>query len=434
MNRREYVIGAAATAGAFAGCLGRRSGSIDAPGTDISLDAAGGSGTWPQLAHDARNSRYAPGASGPVDDPEVQWQAFGDRYLTRPVIEDGVYCKARWMEGTAFAFEADGTERWSDPSDKGGGDYPPVIVDELAVFVREEIEAYATNDGSQQWVAKPDSYQAGGRNPPNAPTVAEGRLYLATNDGLVAFDAVSGNVDWEVAIEESKSGGDETFTWSTPAVANGRAYTFDRGYGSESLPVYAFDAETGETDWQTDIEFDEPLDQQRAFNGHVVADSDHVFVQVRTIVSGPLGDSSDHEWEAWLFALDNTTGAIDWTAELPMRATTPPALADGVLFVPMRHPEERGGALVTVDADDGSMLWAYETSAGSVQTPAVTLETVYVGQGSELVAIAVEDGSRRWALDCGGPVTSSIVANESVYARTGRGQDDENELVAIREQ
>jgi alcohol dehydrogenase (cytochrome c) len=78
------------------------------------------------------------------------------------------------------------------------------------------------------------------------------KVYMATNDGrLVAFNAITGKVAWDVAIADPKAG----FTNSSgPIVANGKViqglHGCDRFRAKDRCMISAYDAETGKQLWK----------------------------------------------------------------------------------------------------------------------------------------------------------------------------------------
>jgi polyvinyl alcohol dehydrogenase (cytochrome) len=136
---------------------------------------------------------------------------------------------------------------------------------------------------------------------------------------------------------------------SQPTVMGGRLFV-----GSQSGKVYSLDARTGCTHWVFDAGF-----------------------SVRTAIT--IGASKDG-WSAYFgdqrgnaFAVDALTGAPRWTTRVESHRTAmvsgAPALAAGVIYVPVSSYEEVGGAdphyaccsfrgsLVALDAETGRVLW-----------------------------------------------------------------------------
>lgn len=118
MNRRRFLAGSSACLTVLSGCLGPLSGGVvDAPGEPTEIASEDGSGRWAQYAHDARNTGFAPGVSGPEDDPEVVWTAFGDRPLSAPVVDEHVFL--------SNAVDGETLLRWRRTTAPSSGPAPP---------------------------------------------------------------------------------------------------------------------------------------------------------------------------------------------------------------------------------------------------------------------------------------------------------------------
>ena len=115
-----------------------------------------------------------------------------------------------------------------------------------------------------------------------------------------------------------------------------------------------------------------------------------------------------------------------------MVADRPPAYADGTLYVGEWLPDPDTGRLSAVDAGDGSTRWAVEANSG-VGSPAVAADTVYTGQGEELVATSRETGEERWRLDAGEWISPPVVVGDTAYVQTDPGRDTESRILAVRE-
>jgi outer membrane protein assembly factor BamB len=92
-----------------------------------------------------------------------------------------------------------------------------------------------------------------------------------------------------------------------------------------------------------------------------------------------------------VYALDATTGAVQWSVPVGSAVTDSPALADGSLYVPTTT-----GGLVVLDAATGATQWTAPTNSPVTVQPAVAGGVVYVGQAS----------GKLWGFDatgCGSP-------------------------------
>lgn len=450
MNRRAYLVATGCTLGAVAGCVeeprGRgtdETGTTDPSGDETESAMSGatdGSGTWPQVAHDARNTSYAPEASGPRGEVEVAWTSLGDRSVFQPVVDGDLYLTENWTDGAAISLDgADGTERWTNASLPPMRWAPALHDDRMLVVTRTEsnearLHALDVATGDESWSQGSGITASNSSRPPTGPTVTDDRIYLGSDTGVLALEAATGDVVWEAKLGEHVVETDDGPTWATdwatPAVTDDRAFTFDSNDGYEEIrEVYAVDSETGERDWTAKIE----LSDGWYLTGHVVAGRDRAFVAaLDPHVSAGFDDSA---WSGTqrLYALDAASGTIEWQWELDDgKLLGPPAYAEGVLFVGTWNPDADTGRLHAVDPADRSTLWTYDADAGGVDTPAVTSDVAYFRQGQELAAVAVEDGSPEWRLPFDDQLSVPIVAGDTVYALTGGPRDRDNHVVAVR--
>jgi len=167
------------------------------------------------------------------------------------VVDDTVY-----MGGSnVHALDAhDGTERWST---EGGETNIRIRVsahdnDSLLVHAGEEIYALDAADGTERWRADTSTLF-------RAPlAVADGTVYAPTreewayssgSDGsLYAFDAASGDVQWQFTV----AGG-----LSPPTIADGTVYGCSNP-GNTGGRLYAIDATDGTERWSFPVSADAP--------------------------------------------------------------------------------------------------------------------------------------------------------------------------------
>lgn len=110
-----------------------------------------------------------------------------------------------------------------------------------------------------------------------------------------------------------------------------------------------------------------------------------------------------------VFALDASTGKLEWQRNLGQPADSTPAIADGIVFVPLAIPN--GPRLVALSLADGSVRWTsvLDTQKGAdlFGSPVVWNRTVYIGISGQngdpagplrgsVVALAEANGAKRW--------------------------------------
>ena len=440
MRRRTAL---ATVGGVLTGCLSSpRRGSRDSnegePAT--AADDTVPTGTWPQISYDSRNTRHTPNARGPRDDARIAWTSLGDRPVYPPVVDDALYLTEAWTDGTAFALSpADGEHRWSNPDLPPMRWAPALHDDRLLVITREEgnvvrLHALDTATGDQLWVREDGITASSGEHPPISPTVRDGSVYIGSNRGVIRCDAATGEIDWTATlgphVVETEDGPTCRTDWAQPAVTTDRVFTFDTNENYRTTrEVYAVNRRTGDREWTATLDVGEGW----YLKAHAVAGADRVFVSaLKPHVSVGMDDSPWSGSER-LFALESASGGIAWDWTIPKKALSPPAYADGTLYVGEWDPDADTGRLHAVDATDGSITWTYRTESGAVLSPTVAGDTVYVNQGEEFAAVAASDGTRRWRLGIGARAGAPVVVGDTAYLRTNPGHDYDSRILAVRE-
>lgn len=279
-------------------------------------------------------------------------------------------------------------------------------------------------------------WRRGLSGPPNSLLVAEGRVYCATADRLVALDAATGVVRWARAVEAS----------SALTYVDGRLYATNT---DEEVAALAPD---GTERWRTavDAESLKSLHERSGyvflgtFSGHRVLHAD----------TGTVVRSPDAEWEFLAaaggrvyvtrgapsgtpvtYAADGRRLAERWRVETDCGVGRP--VVDGERVYYDVDPE------FTLDCDGRHRLWAHGAGgerlwtaqfAGEVRSPAAGDDRLFVptasadGDGGSVVCLG-PDGERRWTHGTAGGVGPPAVAGGTVYAAPR--DDDRAPLVAV---
>ncbi len=253
-----------------------------------------------------------------------------------------------------------------------------------------------------------------------SPLVVGGRLYLARAPGIRAYTPADGEL-WSHTLDR---------------VVTGVAGTADTVYvvssNADGGRLVALDAESGAVRWETDR------------LGETYTDP---VVGTNLYVSNAAGE---------LFALDRTTGALEWTARAASRSGLAPMAVDGdELFVLDTAPAVVRG----LRAADGQTRWETRVRGSSNRDtssrdtsnrdtssrdtpsrgspsddespssrgsptlfpPVVTPQRVVLGGGGGLRAFSRSDGTRAWA-ETGHVVTSPMgVTDDRLYALSPSG-------------
>lgn len=357
MDRRTY-LGAAGTGvlAAVAGCTGGRFGLRDteATATPVTDRTVPGGGDVAQFQADAANTGVH-ADDGPTGEVTTYWRRTPGRY---------------------------------------DNSQPAVVGAAVYVFFGGSLVALERGSGEPRWTAEV------GHDSGTAPAVHDGTVYATVwnggpdvDRGLAAVDAASGEVRWRGVTDLDLT--------TAPTVTGDGVFA---GGGYRTLTVSAFDHD-GTERWRREL---------GEYASTPAVDDGTVYYGAGEVV-----------------ALDAATGDVRWRHSTDGGTTVPPTVAGGVLFV-----GSEDGTLYALDAGDGSERWtvdvgrtvrrspavtgervvvptddgvvAYDHEGGerwrapqlaSVTAPAVAGDTVYVGYGRTLYALAVEDGSRRWTFE-----------------------------------
>lgn len=251
--------------------------------------------------------------------------------------------------------------------------------------------------GKEHWV-----FDAGGEMKPvfSSPCIADGRLYVGegfhqdSECKLYCINVKDGTKLWDFPTQ--------SHTESSPCVAGGRVF-----FGAGDDGVYCVDAVTGKERWH--------------FRGlHV--DSSPAVVGDRVYASSGYGRPE-------IFCLDAKTGDVQWRNVVSLPAFASPVVYGGQVFFGigtgdlLTSSDSPAGALLCVDAKDGSIVWRFNVSDGVHGKPAVDSRRVFFGsRDGNLYCVGRDDGQLRWKQDLGSPVvTSPALAqspqrNSAVYA------------------
>jgi len=272
---------------------------------------------------------------------------------------------------------------------------PVVVDDRVYVSLSGNLVRLDRSTGQLQWLTEV-GYEGAA-----TPAVYDETVYVTTwnpganlGRGLAAVDAKSGDIMWQgltdanigsspaVTADGVFIGGYETTTvaafdhdgterWrhtlgeyaSTPAVTDGTIV-----YGAGTSRVVAYDAESGDQQWQFET------DGETTTAPTVVDD--------RVVVGTRAGT---------LYALAIENGAEDWSIDLPGSLHQSIATTEDRLIVPADE------GLIAVDTE-GHREWAIETITRAT-APVVAGGGVYFGDGRVVRALSVADGTEWWSLE-----------------------------------
>lgn len=326
-------------------------------------------------------------------------------------------------ESTPTPASGDGRVRWQAPIGKR---VPVPAVDDGSVYAvgsTSGVHAFDADDGRRRW------HRSSPRSSWFGPAVDNGVVFAVGHHKLVAYDASSGDQQWQQTWHETAfmeaapvAGENAVFAGisSTPTSHTGSAFPED---------LWAYDRYDGSFLWKRDLGESEDRTSNSALSGKPILFDGTLYVLTR---------------DGTVIALNPSDGSERWRRELdgPSGSGGPALVAPEETLVV--HVETRSDdALVALGTDDGRERWR----VGRIQTAPVSNGTTVYGarladEGGEstVYAFSAADGSERWQFSRPGTLwlsTSLSVADGRVFAnfteRTGSGSggDDESTLYAV---
>lgn len=281
----------------------------------------------------------------------------------------------------------------------------------------------------QRWtVALPHSVQSCSRAA--EPVVADGRVFVPTQTGIVAYHAATGELLWRFSWQSPE---DE----STPrlAVSGGLLIVANHGCQSQSDPdgsVRALRLDSGLLAWRTPVlapvaslvvdrgvvvVSGQSLSDAPAVIGLRVADGTQLWQVADHASTGVsargrvLVNRTDAPGTA---ALSVTTGKILWTKGIAWAGQA--ANPAGNRF----YANAEGDALVCLDAATGAVVW---TAAGKGSTLiAADRRRVYRAAGTAVEALNARTGAHRWARKLAGDAGQPVRAGGLLYTTVDGGK------------
>jgi outer membrane protein assembly factor BamB len=282
-------------------------------------------------------------------------------------------------EGTVHAIDSSGKTRWTFDTGQAIKARPAVIAG--SVFVNSD-SGYASkldaDTGKEQWRAKIDA----GSPPRIAVTdpktrwdrygssfVSDGeRVFVGSRDNHVyALDQSSGKEQWRVATGDMLT--------ATPALSGDKVVI-----ASFDGTIRALNRGNGEQVWSYDARL--PISGDVAISGNRVLAGSRTYDLLALDLDSGKKVWSHYYWFSWIesppmvrentvytgssdatgiFALDLSTGARRWRADVPGFAWPRVALDDRMVVAGTvgngPYPGNRAGALVGLDRKDGSARW-----------------------------------------------------------------------------
>jgi eukaryotic-like serine/threonine-protein kinase len=265
-------------------------------------------------------------------------------------------------------------------------------------------------------------------------SVDQDRAYLAYNQFVYAIELQSGGQIWRFPAEKAES--NVTFYAPPVLTPEGNLIIGSFTQNGQKSRLYSLDAATGTVkgifEQAANNYIASPLVTEQGIyapnaDGVLYAlDSDlnlrWKYPTSRAIWASPTSNetcdcvfvaSMDHS----LYSIDARTGTLKWkSADLGgALAGSPTFGSNGLLFI-----GTSGNQMMALNAQDGSIIWVYNTSGWIWSGAALHDGNLYFGdlQGN-LVALKAETGVELWTVKADGAIlTKPLVFNDQIYYTT----------------
>ncbi|KTG10220.1 hypothetical protein AUR64_11590 [Haloprofundus marisrubri] len=407
-SRRGYLsaLGAAGIA-----AVGVRS----AGGVDDGAAARGNSSLtdWPMPRYDAAGTGYVPHARGPGETVESVWkhdpEDLSSTFSPPIFADDRLYL----VSNSVAALDAfDGETLFTyDGSSQSNPAIVPVDAytsDTLALAGAEGLiglnadgghSVLGRRFGMRRWRQNgesPDSFILG---PPTiSPPVAVGStLYWADSrtDILYAVDASSGRTYWERELGRENYGGEP----GRPAYLDGIVYVSYYANGAA-----AFDAETGEMLWETEVTDQLVLP--------VTATEEAILVPGREGVTALDPENGDERWR-FDHGGNQTEGAVA-VADVSAGDDSSGKTVYVVGRVYDDDPDTPNSRLYAVDVETGEQQWS-APGDWREKAPVVGDDVVYATEFDTIAAFDAETGELFWRFEVDSPLSTPIVSGGMLF-------------------
>lgn len=317
--------------------------------------------------------------------PDVKWQKSmaSSASLGSPLYADGVLYVSS-QNGRLYAFDAEtGQENWSAAVGQLPGSI--AIAGDLIYVndLNQTTNAFHRKTGARLWSVPIEGSGWG------APLVVDETVFVVSERGAYAFEALTGSTIWKVESGEHKG-----FIGS-PSYADG-ILCFGQGEN-----FFALDGNTGEELWKHDGE--------TWFYGSAISD-------------GRVFAGND---DGQVHAYDLRTGEELWHTETKGEGWSAPVIANGIVYVGNIDQH-----LYTFDAESGEELWSFETVDWAVSDPVFSDGVVYFGVGNHdnregprpLYAVDAATGHELWQFEAESRLmTAPALSDGRVYIVTIKG-------------
>ena len=245
-------------------------------------------------------------------------------------------------------------------------------------------------------------------------------VYAGSGNSLSALNAGTGALVWAIQAPPRYEG--------SPTVVNGAAYIC--GGGDGWVGAWALNATTGADIWYRSgpcglppavvngVVYQSTLWRDRRSGCRHRRASVELGAVVR--ISGAPAVANGVVYvtsvQTGVYALDASTGVLLWNfpdqGQL-WQLYAPPVVADGLVYVISGYD----GTLCALKADTGQLAWTYQTGGGTNSPPAVANGVLYVSS-DKLYALNASTGALLYAT-AWAPASPPVVANGVIYVGSG---------------
>ncbi|MCL6628672.1 MAG: PQQ-binding-like beta-propeller repeat protein [Armatimonadetes bacterium] len=233
---------------------------------------------------------------------------------------------------------------------------------------------------------------------------SSGLAYVAvrgTSDYLYALDPSSGRERWATQIDQFKQGTHRHNAAELDFCVSSPAVAADGTVyvGSDDGHLYAINGTTGRIDWTFD-------------SGAEIIGSPNLDFDGTVYFGNQAG---------WLYAVDGKSGHCRWSRQVKGGLPATPAVSSyGVVYF------ATSGGLLALDATTGNVLWRFPRPAGR-SFPVICEDGVVItccdGPEGNVVLVDGRSGKIRWTFSAGFEPTGPALARDGlVYVGTSHGQ------------
>ncbi len=325
---------------------------------------------------------------------KLLWSYTRNDFINDPIVVDGVAYLAS-NDGLLAAVRAeDGTVLWRHDL-KGQGVVIAEVINGVIygeVFANQgpnHVDAWRASDGARLWQSSDHLAIL---------DMIDGIVYASLDNNFEALQASTGAVLWRTKLDGSPF-------YAPFIVNNGVLYLVatNISYESASAPAhnggYALQAYPAAASLQKTVpekKATSSLYALRASDGtvlwHYKGNNTNGLQQSMTVVGGVVyAATAISSSEGYVFALQGSTGALLWNYAAGSQVYSM-TVDNGLVYAGVN-----GGLLVALRANNGSVLWRYQSDGSNFGTPIVDNGSVYVGADNGITyALQVGTGVLRW--------------------------------------